>query len=171
MGTGTHMSMSALDYLYVRAYMCLYTHAGKYIFRYSLLAHKTVGLATERWTHTALSVFQVCFSKLVPLSQIHLCFLRLFFKPTNLSEFLHFDTMKQINTEYLSSSGRNLLSFAKLEIFDLLCQGEKIKGKQACFLKAEEIALKKIKKKKVSKSSQMMIHGHISQYLVKNMYL
>lgn len=58
--------MSALAYLHVRIYVCSYTHTGKYIFRYSLLAHKTVGLATQRWTHTVLSFSQVCFSKLVP---------------------------------------------------------------------------------------------------------
>lgn len=63
MGTGTHTSMSTL---YVRIYVCLYTRTGKYIFRYSLLAHKAVGLTTQRWIHTVLSVSQVCFSRQVP---------------------------------------------------------------------------------------------------------
>lgn len=45
---------------------------------------------------------------------------------------------------------------------------KKQQGKIGLFSKSQGDC---IKKKDVSKSSHMMIHGHISQYLVKNEYL
>lgn len=82
---------------------------------------------TQRWTNAVLSVPQV--SKLVPIfSDSSMCS-QVVLKPTNLPQLSHFGTMKQINTPWFSS-GINLLSFAKLEIFDIVCQrGKKIKGK------------------------------------------
>lgn len=80
---------------------------------------------------------QVSFSDLVPTISDLFVLSQIVLKPTNLPEFSHVVTMKQINTEWLSSSGINLLSFAKLEIFDIACQSKKkkkkIKGNRVVF--------------------------------------
>lgn len=118
----------------------------------------------------SLSPCQISFYKLVPTFSDSSMISQIVLKLISLPEFSHFVTMKQINTEWHSSSGSNLFSFVKLEIFYKVCQRKKTKrnkqtkkpgGKETCFLKA---ALKK----DMRKSAQMMIHGHISQYLVKN---
>lgn len=141
-------------------------------------AYQTECMTTHRGTHTVLSVplsvSQVSFYKLVPTFS-DLCVLsQIVLKATNLLEFSHFVTMKQINSEWFSSSGSNLLSFAKLQIFDKVCQsqGERKKkmqhqnqGERGLFSESQGDC---IRKKDVRKSAQMMIHGHISQYLVKN---
>lgn len=164
-----YISMSALAYLYV-GHTCAYTHiqANTYSDIPTVLAYKTVGLATHTDGHIQYFLsLRYVFLNWFPPSQIHLCFLRLFFKPTNSPEFSHFDTRKQINTEWLSSSGSNLLSFAKLEIFDLACQrGKKEKRttrkKQTCFLKAEETVFKKKRCEQIISDDDSRSHFSLS---------
>lgn len=123
-------------------------------------AYQTECMTTHRGTHTVLSVplsvSQVSFYKLVPTFSDSCVLSQIVLKATNLLEFSHFVTKKQINSEWLSSSGSNLLSFAKLHIFDRVCQSQgerkrkkkkksntKTGEKEACFLKAKETALEK----------------------------
>lgn len=86
-------------------------------------------------------------------------------RPSNLPACSHVVTVKQINIGWPPSF---LLSFAKVVILDIIHHKKKKKnqGEVDLFFKTKETALKK--KKDVRKSAQMMIHSHISQYLVKN---
>ena len=84
-------------------------------------------MATHRDGHIQYFLSQLSSSKLVPAFSDSSVLFQVVLKPTNLPRFSHFVTGKEFNTEWLSSSGSNLLSFAKLEIFDIVCQRKKKK--------------------------------------------